>query len=85
MISSRQLEIIFKVENWQVAKLAKSYYYFSRQIIFCLLKYHSDSSTIPVSFIVKFWYINIEMIFNTMKEESPYDYKDWISNWTPFS
>ena len=41
---------------------------------------------ILVAFIVKFWSTNIEMISSdTMKEESPHDYKDLISNWTPFS
>ena len=61
-------------------------YYFPDKSFFCLLNYHNDSSTIPVAFIVKFWSTNIEMISSdTMKEESPHDYKDWISNWTPFS
>ena len=83
---------VVKVENRRVAKLAKSssyyyyYYYFSDKSFFCLLNYHNDSSTIPVAFIVKFWSTSIEMISSdTMKEESLNNYKDLISNWTPFS
>ena len=62
------------------------FFFFSDKSFFCLLKYHNDSSTIPVAFIVKFWSTSIEMIStDTMKEDSLNDYKDLISNWTPFS
>ena len=59
---------------------------FQTNHFFCLLKYHNDSSTIPVAFIVQFWSTSIEMISSdTMKEDSLNDYKDLISNRTPFS
>ena len=74
-MTNRQLEILFKVENRQVAKLAKSsssshyyyyyhcyYYYFPDKSLFCLLNHHYDSSTIPITFIVKLWSTSIEMI-----------------------
>ena len=48
---------------------------FSRQII-CLLNYHIDFSTIPVTLIVKFWSKSRKMIStDTMKEDSLNDYK----------
>ena len=53
--------IVVKVKNRQVVKLAKSasyyyyYYYFPDKSFFCLLNNHNDSSTIPIAFIVKFW------------------------------
>ena len=68
--------------NQQVAKLAKSssYYYFSDKSFFCFLHYHGDSSTIPIAFIVKFCPTSIQMISDTMKEESLNNYKDLISS-----
>ena len=57
---SRWPNIVVKVENQRVAKLAKSasyyyYYYSPDKSFFCLLNNHNDSSTIPIAFIVKFW------------------------------
>ena len=81
---SRWPKIVVNIENRQVAKLAKcsSYYtyYFPDKSFFCCW-----TITIPIAFIVKFWCTSIEMISSsTMKEESFEDYRDNISNWTPF-
>ena len=47
----------------------------------CLFNYHNNSSTIPVTFIVKFWSTSIEMISSdTMKEDSLNHYNDLITN-----
>ena len=71
-MTTNTLKIVVKVENQQVAKLAKStsvlllYIHvticYSDRSFFCLLNYHNDSSTISVTFIVKFWSTSIEMI-----------------------
>ena len=67
-MTTNTLKIVVKVENQQVAKLAKSASVlhvaicYSDRSFFCLLNYHNDSSTISVTFIVKFWSTSIEMI-----------------------
>ena len=79
---SRLPELIFKVENWQVANY---YYSFPHKSFFCLLNYHNDSSTIPIAFIVKYLSACMENITaGYMKKESLNDCIDLISNWTPF-
>ena len=76
----------FSVPSYIESTTVLSDYYFPDKSFYCLLNYHNDSNTIPVAFIVNFWSTSIEMISSdTMKEESLNDYKDLISNWTPFS
>ena len=63
----------------KTGKIFIIFFFFPDKSFFCLLKYHNDSSTIPVAFIVKFWSTSIEMTSSdTMKESTK-------SNWTPFS
>ena len=62
-----------------------SNYYFPDKSFFCLLNYHNDSSTIPITSIVKFWSASMEIISaGTMKKQSLNDCRDLISNWMPF-